>query len=163
MKQCLFPFFPLFLSPFPLSSLLFSFPFLFLFLFSFSFSLSFSLSLSSSFPFLFSLPFPLFFFPFPLFPLPDFCSPSRFLVSGGAVCPPAPPLATPLSGGKGWGACIQRWISCLSTKTQKEGGFSRRGTYRTGCLGCQKQQKSRKRVWFLRIIQNTRKGCFYLL
>ena len=98
--------------PFPLSSLLFSFPFLFLFFFPFSFSLSFSLSLSSSFPFLSS--FPSFFFPFPL---PDFCSPSRFLVSGGAVCPPAPPpppLATPLSatmtflGGRVGATKIQR-------------------------------------------------------
>ena len=80
---------PLFF-PFPLSSLLFSFPFLFLFFFPFSF-----------FPFLFSfslffLPFslfssfPSFFFPFPLFPLPDFCSPSRFLCPGGHL-PPLPP------------------------------------------------------------------------
>ena len=85
------PFLPPFLLPllfpFPLSSLLFSFPFPFLFFFPFSFSLSFSLSL---FFLPFSLPFP-FFFPLPLFPLPDFCSPSRFLVSGGAVCPPFPP------------------------------------------------------------------------
>ena len=86
------PFLPF--SPF-FSSLFLSFPFslflpLFLFPFLFSFSLFFlPFSLFSSFP--------SFFFPFPLFPLPDFCSPSRFLVSGGAVCPPAPPLATPLN------------------------------------------------------------------
>ena len=81
---------PLFF-PFPLSSLLFSFPFLFLFFFPFSFSLSFSFSLFFL-PFSLFSSFPSFFFPFPLFPLPDFCSPSRFLVSGGAVCPPCPPI-----------------------------------------------------------------------
>ena len=78
------PFLPF--SPF-FSSLFLSFPFsLFLPLFLFPFLFSFSLlpSLFSSFP--------SFFFPFPLFPLPDFCSPSRFLVSGGAVCPPCPPI-----------------------------------------------------------------------
>ena len=85
------PFLPF--SPF-FSSLFLSFPFsLFLPLFLFPFLFSFSLFFL---PFsLFSF-FPSFFFPFPLFPLPDFCSPSRFLVSGGAVCPPAPPLARPL-------------------------------------------------------------------
>ena len=41
--------------------------------------------------------------------------------------------------------CIQRWISCLRTKTRKRGGVSRRGTYHTGRLGYQKQQKSRKK------------------
>ena len=88
---------PLFLpfSPF-FSSLFLSFPFsLFLppFLFPFLFSFSLLPSLFSSFL--------SFFFPFPLFPLPDFCSPSRFLVSG-AVCPPCPPppLATPLIPGR---------------------------------------------------------------
>ena len=85
---------PLFF-PFPLSSLLFSFPFLFLFFPLFLFPFLF-LSLSSSFPFLFSLPFPSFFFPFffplPFFPFPIFALPSRFLVSGGAVCPPCPPI-----------------------------------------------------------------------
>ena len=87
MKQCLFPFFPLF----PFLLFLFSFPFLFLFFFPFSFSLSFSLSLSSSFPFPLFSSFPSFFFPFPLFPL------SRFLLSfpifgvrGGSL-PPLPP------------------------------------------------------------------------
>ena len=78
------PFLPF--SPF-FSSLFLSFPFsLFLppFLFPFLFSFSLLPSLFSSFP--------SFFFPFPLFPLPDFCSPSRFLVSGGAVCPPRPPI-----------------------------------------------------------------------
>ena len=82
-----------FLSPFSslFPFLLFSFPFLsFFFPFSFPFLSLFFLPFS-----LFSS-FPSFFFPFPLFPLPDFCSPSRFLVSGGAVCPPCPPLATPL-------------------------------------------------------------------
>ena len=77
-----------FLSPFSslFPFLLFSFPFLsFFFPFSFPFLSLFFLPFS-----LFSS-FPSFFFPFPLFPLPDFCSPSRFLVSGGAVCPPAPP------------------------------------------------------------------------
>ena len=81
-----------FFFPFPpfFSSLFLSFPFslflpLFLLPFLFSFSLFFlPFSLFSSFP--------SFFFPFPLFPLPDFCSPSRFLVSGGAVCPPCPPI-----------------------------------------------------------------------
>ena len=81
--------------PFPLSSLLFSFPFLFLFFFPFSFPFPFLfLSLLpslSSFLFL-----SLFFLSFPPF------SPSRFLLSfpifgvRGAVCPPCPPLATPL-------------------------------------------------------------------
>ena len=91
------PFFPFSSPPFPF--LLFSFPFLSFFSFSSPFPFPFlflflsllpSLSLFSSFP--------SFFFPFPLFPLPDFCSPSRFLVSGGGQsAPPAPPLATPLS------------------------------------------------------------------
>ena len=86
------PFLPPFPPPFSpfFSSLFLSFPFslflpLFLFLFLFSFSLFFL-------PFPLFSSFPSFFFPFPLFPLPDFCSPSRFLVSGGAVCPPAPPI-----------------------------------------------------------------------
>ena len=90
-KVPFFPPFPLPFSPF-FSSLLFSFPFLFLFFFPFSFSLSFSLSLSllpSLFSFLFLS---LFFLSFPPF------SPSRFLLSFPifGVCPPAPPLATPL-------------------------------------------------------------------
>ena len=88
--------FPLFLPPFPLSSLLFSFPFLFLFFIPFSFSLSFSLSLSSSFPFLFSLPFPLFSFLSPFFPFPIFALLPDFWCPGGQSAPPAPPLATPL-------------------------------------------------------------------
>ena len=89
------PPFPLPLFPF----LLFSFPFLSFFSFSSPFPFPFpflflSLLLSlSSFLFL-----SLFFLSFPPFP------PSRFLLSfpifgvrgGGAVCPPAPPLATPL-------------------------------------------------------------------
>ena len=79
--------------PFPLSSLLFSFPFLFLFFFPFSFSLSFPLSL---FFLPFSLPFPLFSFLSPFFPFPIFVLLPDFWCRGGAVCPPAPPLATPL-------------------------------------------------------------------
>ena len=88
----LFPFFPLFLSPFSslFPFLLFSFPFLFLFFFPFSFSLSFSLSLSSSFPFLFSLPFPLFSFLSPFFPFPIFALLPDFWCPGGQSAPLPP-------------------------------------------------------------------------
>ena len=89
-----------FLPPFPLPLfpfLLFSFPFLSFFSFSSPFPFPFPFLFLSLLPSLFSFLFlSLFFFPFPLFPLPDFCSPSRFLVSGGQSAPPAPPLATPL-------------------------------------------------------------------
>ena len=118
----LFPFSSLF--PFLLfSSLFLSFPFslflpLFLFPFLFSFSLFFlPFSLFSSFP--------SFFFPFPLFPLPDFGSPSRFLVSGGQSAPPAPPppLATPLRTiGKCW---RQKTPFCLNCPHMRNDSKSR--------------------------------------
>ena len=43
-------------------------------------------------------------------------------------------------------ACIQRWISCSSTKHGKGVVFKERHVPRGRCLECQKQQKLRKRV-----------------
>ena len=90
----LFPFFPLFLSPFSslFPFLLFSFPFLSFFSSSSSpFPSPFPfLSLSSSFPFLFSLPFPLFSFLSPFFPFPIFALLPDFWCPGGSL-PPLPP------------------------------------------------------------------------
>ena len=93
----LFPFYPPFPLPlfFPFPFLLFSFPFLSFFSFSSPFPFPFPFLFLSLLPSLFSFLFlSLFFLSFP---------PSWFLLSfpifgvGGAVCPPAPPLATPLT------------------------------------------------------------------
>ena len=82
LNQCLSPFSFLFFL-FSLSSTLLFFPFSF-FLFSFPFPF---------YPF-----FPSFSFPLPFFPFPILFSPSRFLVSEGAVCPCPSPLAIPIGG-----------------------------------------------------------------
>ena len=52
-------------------------------------------------------------------------------------------------------------VSCSSSKTLKKGGFKEKHVRCGPCLGCQKRQKSRKRVCFLRLIKIRDKGIFF--
>ena len=52
-------------------------------------------------------------------------------------------------------------VDIILKNTEKGWFFKERHVPHGPCLGCQKQQKSRKRVWFFRLIKIRDKGLFF--